>query len=144
METLNCKNCGRLFIHQHGPQYCPKCRSIMEEKFEKVKDYLYDHPGSSIQHLAEVNDVSTQQIVKWVREERLEFTADSIVGIDCEICGGTIKTGRFCKSCKNDIAMKLGKAFDKPVTEELKKELREKHRKGYLDSRLINTNYTSW
>ena len=142
METINCKNCGRLFAYQCGPHFCPKCTSILEEKFEKVKDYLYDNPGASIQTISEVNDVSVQQIRKWVREERLEFTADSLVGVDCEICGATIKTGRFCKSCKDDIAIKLGKAYDKPIPEELKKELKEKKIKKFLDN--TSDNYLSW
>lgn len=131
MDTINCKNCGRLFIYQYGAPFCPKCMSILEEKFEKVKEYLYENPGASIQNTAEANDVSVQQIKKWVREERLEFTTDSSIGIDCEICGTMIKTGRFCRSCKDDLAMKLGKSFDKPIPEEVKKELKEKHIKRF-------------
>jgi hypothetical protein len=116
--------------------------SILEEKFEKVKEYLYDNPGTSVQRLSEINNVSVQQIIKWVREERLEFTADSITGIDCEICGVTIKTGRFCKNCKDDLSIKLGKAFNKPIPEEVKKELKEKSaRKSFGGS---TDNYVSW
>ncbi len=141
MDTINCRNCGRLFLYQYGPQFCTKCASIMEEKFEKVKDYLYENPGATIQRIAEVNDVSTHQIVKWVREERLEFTPDSPLGIDCEICGSTIKTGRFCKNCKNDLASKLGKAFNGVVPEEIKKELREKSGRRHSS---ITDNYLTW
>ncbi len=142
METINCKNCGRLFIHECGPHYCTKCLAILEEKFEMVKDYLYDNPGSSIPRLAEVGDVSKQQIIKWVREERLEFTADSLVGIDCEICGTTIRTGRFCKSCKLDLAAKLGKAFNQPIPEEVKMELKEKSGRKRLEKSMED--YLSW
>ena len=142
METINCKNCGRLFLHQYGLQYCTKCLSILEEKFEKVKDYLYDNPGASIQRIAEVNDVSRQQIIKWVREERLEFTADSLVTVACEICGSMIKTGRFCKSCKNDLAQKLGKSFNQPIPEEVKNELKEKYGRKRQEKNMEN--YFSW
>ena len=132
MDTLNCKICGKLFYYQYGPLICTKCMRILDEKFEKVKEYIYDNPGASVQTISEANDVSTQQIIKWVREERLEFTSDSIVGIDCEICGTMIKTGRFCKSCKNDIAIKLGKAYNKPIPEEIKQELKLKSAKKSL------------
>ncbi len=142
MDTINCKNCGRLFVYQYGPPFCTKCMRILEEKFEKVKEYLYENPGASIQITSEVNDVSVQQIKKWVREERLEFTADSLVGIDCEICGTIIKTGRFCKNCKDELATKLGKSFDKPIPEEVKKELKEKHTKKSLEYN--GDNYVSW
>lgn len=142
METINCKNCGRLFLYQCGLHYCSKCLGILEEKFEKVKDYLYDNPGASIQRIAEVNDVTKQQVIKWVREERLEFTADSLVTVDCEICGTMIRTGRFCKSCKNDLAQKLGKAFNQPIPEEVKNELKEKCGKRRMEKDIEN--YISW
>lgn len=136
MDTINCRICGKLFFSQSGQPICTKCLSILEEKFVQVKDYLYENPGSSIQQLSKANNVSEQQIKKWVREERLEFTSDSIIGIDCEICGTVIKTGRFCKSCKDDLSSKLGKAFNKPIPEEVKKELKEKSAKKFLDSRI--------
>ncbi|MDF2586979.1 MAG: hypothetical protein K0S41_820 [Anaerocolumna sp.] len=137
MDTINCKICGKLFYYQTGAPICTKCTSILDEKFERVKEYLYENPGATMQQVSDVNDVSVQQIRKWVREERLEFTADSIIGVDCEICGTLIKTGRFCKNCKDNLAMKLGKAFNKPIPEEVKNELREQQSaKKFLDNRL--------
>ena len=126
METVNCKVCGKIFIQQFGDPICAKCRIVMDEKFDQVKEYVYNNPHSSIQIVSEVNDVPVRQIVKWVREERLEFTADSLVGIECEICSIMIKTGHFCKECKDDLALKLGRAYDKPIPEEIKKELKQK------------------
>lgn len=126
METVNCKLCGKLFIQMFGDPICAKCRSVLDEKFDKVKEYVYQNPHSSIQKVSEENDVPVRQIVKWVREERLEFTSDSLVGIECEICGSMIKTGHFCKECKDDLALKLGRAYDKPIPEEVKKELKQK------------------
>ena len=38
------------------------------------------------------------------REERLVFSDDSPVGLPCESCGATIKTGRFCDKCKAELA----------------------------------------
>lgn len=134
MDTVNCKMCGKLFYYQFGAPICIKCRDILDEKFEKVKEYIYENPGATVQVISDANDVSTHQIIKWVREERLEFTPDSIVGVDCEICGITIKTGRFCKSCKDDLKSKLGKAFNKPIPEEVKKELKQKSAKKFLDN----------
>lgn len=138
METVNCKACGKLFIYQSGPSICKKCLSILEEKFEQVKDYLYENPRASIQNISEANEVSVQLITKWIREERLEYTPDSLIGIDCEICGTIIKSGRFCKGCKDSIALKLGKAYNKPIPEEIKNELKASHRKTLLKN-IIHT-----
>lgn len=133
MDTVNCKYCGKLFIYQFGEPICAKCRAVLDERFESVKEYLYLNPRASIQTISEANDVSSQQIIKWVREERLEFVPDSLVGVDCEICSTMIKTGCYCKSCKDDIAIKLGKAYNKPIPEEIKKELKQKSAMKFLE-----------
>lgn len=136
METVNCKLCGKLFIHQFGEPFCAKCRSVLDEKFEKVKEYIYENPRATIQTVSEDNDVPVRQIIKWVREERLEFTSDSVVTVECEICDAMIKTGHFCKSCKEELALKLGRAYDKPIPEEIKKELKQKHAYRFINKQL--------
>ncbi len=128
METVNCRLCGKLFINQFGDPFCAKCRSVLDEKFVKVKEYIYNNPHASINNVSEMNDVPVRQIIKWVREERLEFTSDSQVGVNCEICDTIIKTGRFCKDCKDALALKLGRAYDNSIPEEVKIELRQKKR----------------
>ena len=39
---------------------------------------------------------------------RDRFSDDSPIGIACEVCGATIRTGRYCERCKNDLANRLG------------------------------------
>ena len=101
MDVRNCRQCGRLFNYLGGPPICQACREAVEEKFQQVKEYVRNNPGSNIQMVAEDNDVTVQQIRQWIREERLEFSADSQVGIECEGCGASIRTGRFCEACKS-------------------------------------------
>ncbi len=114
MDVRNCKNCGRLYNYVNGmPPLCNACMKALEEKFAVVKEYIYNHPGAGIQEVAEENDVSTMQLQKWVREERLAFSEDSPVGIECENCGAMIKTGRFCKACKDKLAHNLVNLYKK-------------------------------
>jgi len=89
----------------------------LEEKFAMVKEYIYNHPGAGMQEVAEENDVSTMQIQKWIREERLAFSEDSVVGIECENCGTMIRTGRFCKACKDKLLNNLGSLYKEEVPE---------------------------
>lgn len=103
MDVRNCKGCGKLFNYLSGIPLCPECLKKLEEKFIDVKQYIEDHPGASLSEIAEDNDVTVNQIKRWVREERLSFTADSVVGLECENCGTIIKTGRFCDSCKEKL-----------------------------------------
>lgn len=134
MDVKNCRECGRLFNYIGGQRICPECKDALERKFIQVKEYIDENRTAPLQKIAEDNDVSIQQIHQWVREERLIFTDDSVVGIECEGCGKTIKTGRFCDACKNQMAHGFGSAFRKPVEEAPKKDTREKARMRFLDN----------
>ncbi len=107
MEVRNCRGCGRLYNHISGPPLCPSCTAALDTKFEQVKEYVYDHPRVGMQEVAEEMEVSITQIKQWIREERLSFAEDSMIGLECEGCGITIKTGRFCKACKDKLAKGL-------------------------------------
>lgn len=110
MDVRNCKKCGNLFDYT-GNSLCPACEKEMEEKFLEVRKYIYDNPGAGMPEVAEENDVPMQQIKKWVREERLSFTKDSGVSIECEKCGRPILTGRFCPECKQNMANSLNNLY---------------------------------
>ncbi len=99
MDVRNCKKCGKLFNYD-GDALCPLCIKEMEEKFYQVRDYIRENPSSPMPVVAEENDVPIQQIKKWIRQERLTFSKDSGVSIDCESCGKPILTGRYCRECK--------------------------------------------
>lgn len=113
MEVRNCRACGRIFNYLSGPPLCPSCLATLDKKFSEVKEYVYDHPGVGIQEVSIEMEVPIAQIRQWIREERLAFAEDSMIGLACEGCGITIKTGRFCKACKD----KLAKGFNSLYTE---------------------------
>lgn len=100
MNVRNCRRCGRVFNYIIGQTYCLSCRDELEEKFKEVKEYVQNHRGCSIGDVAEACDVDQGQIKQWIREERLEFTEDSMIGLACEMCGASIRTGRYCDKCK--------------------------------------------
>lgn len=100
MNVRNCRKCGRVFNYIAGQTICLSCRDKLEGKFKEVKEYVSEHRGCGINEVAEECDVDTGQIRQWIREERLEFTEDSMIGLACEICGASIRTGRYCEKCK--------------------------------------------
>lgn len=115
MDIMNCRTCGKMFNHASGPPICTKCKNDLEDKFVEVKAYIYDHKGVGIHEVSEEMEVSVAQIKQWVREERLAFSDSSDIGIDCESCGRTIKTGRFCKSCKDGLTNEFKGVYAPPV-----------------------------
>lgn len=110
MEILTCKRCGKLYNYIQGQRICPACQKEMDEKFKEVKKFIYEHPRVGIHELAETCEVSIAQINRWIREERLSFTDDSPITINCETCGAQIRTGRYCNSCKNHLTNQMAHA----------------------------------
>lgn len=133
MEVRNCKGCGKLYNYLSGPPLCPSCAKALDLKFEEVKEYVYDHPRVDMQEVSEVMEVSIAQIKQWIRDERLSFAEDSMIGIECEGCGVTIRTGRHCKACKDKLAKGLTDLYqpEKPVQKP--KDTRDNPKMRFLD-----------
>jgi flagellar operon protein (TIGR03826 family) len=134
MDVRNCKSCGKLFNYISGPPICAGCTKKLEDKFAEVKEYIYNNPGAGMQEVSEAFEVSTSQIQKWIREERLSFSEDSLVGIECESCGNTIKTGRFCKSCKDKLATNLNNIYKEPEKPKKSKDTDANPKMRFLDN----------
>lgn len=137
MDVRNCRICGRLYNYIGGSyrNMCPNCVKALEEKFQDVKIYINDNPTASISQIAQDCEVSVKQIEQWVREERLYFSDDSPIGIECEMCGATIKSGRYCEACKLTMATQLGSMYQnkKPKQEPKKTNQKDAARMRYLD-----------
>lgn len=123
MEVKNCKLCGRLYnVMQQPSSCCPACERKMEEKFSDVKDYIRENPHASMTQIAEENEVPIQQLKKWVREERLQFSKDSGIKLSCESCGKGILTGRYCKECKRTMKDTFTGLYVEPVAQKKAKK----------------------
>lgn len=138
MDVRNCKSCGRLFNYLSGPPLCATCMQAMDDIFEKVKEYVYDHPRVGIQEVSDEFNISVAQIKQWIREERLAFAEDSMIGLDCEMCGVTIRTGRYCKSCKDKLARGLSDLYPKEKPIQKQKDPRENPKMRFLDASSVN------
>ena len=96
----------------------------------EVKKYVREHPDVDVKELSEEMDVSVRQINRWVREERLVFSDDSPVGLPCESCGATIKTGRFCDKAE------LATGFRHAAGQDKRPAPQPAPRKSIADSRM--------
>ena len=133
MDVRNCKKCGKLFNYVSGPMICPLCKEELEEKFQEVKKYVSEHPGCGIPEVTEECDVTANQIKQWLREERLEFSSSTNVGLTCENCGASIRSGRFCSKCRNNMANDLQGMYKKKTSVEKKTDTKDNPRMHFLD-----------
>jgi len=120
MDLINCSKCGRVFAFT-GSQVCSRCSSSDEDDFKKVKEYLYDNPGASVFEVSQETGVAEKQILRFLRESRIEVRESSNYILDCERCGTSIRSGRFCDKCvaamQKEFSSVLGKKpEEKPIT----------------------------
>ena len=120
MNIRNCVKCGKIFNYAGGRPICQNCRKSLEDKFKETRLYIKRNRNASIAEVSEACEVDVKQIKEWVREERLAFSDDSAIGIECESCGKSIKTGRFCDECKGKMTNELQHAYQEkePKVEE--------------------------
>ena len=110
MNVRNCRKCGRIFNYVMGPHICPGCREALEADFQRVKEFVREHPGATITLVSEECEVDISQIHQWLREERLELTDGAGIILQCETCGAVIRCGRYCEQCKRNLTMGLKEA----------------------------------
>lgn len=119
MNLINCRECGKVFASA-GQKVCPDCRRSEEEKFELVKDYLWDHPNSKVTEVAKATKVEEKLIIKFIKENRLKSEGlDIDYTLKCKICDKEIDSGIYCASCRSKIVSDLNSKKEK-------KEKREK------------------
>ncbi len=116
MGVVNCRRCNKIFNAVMGYEtVCPECRKQDNEEFKKVKDFLWDHPGTTIDELSDIFGIDPKHIKAWLRDEKLSL-ADGVVAdiLTCEKCGKPILKGRFCEKCKASMVTELRKTIEKP------------------------------
>jgi len=107
-DVRNCKKCGKIYSHLGGPPLCPACRKEEEDDFKRVKEYLYENPGASITQVSTELNISIEKIKRFLREGRLEITnEDGNLLLECEKCGKSIKSGRYCEACEREMTARL-------------------------------------
>lgn len=117
MDIRNCKSCGNIFHYAIGPVICPACKESREAQFQQVKQYLEENPQASITKVAEECDVDIQLIRQWLREERLQLSSNASLYLSCDVCGISIRSGKYCDKCKYDMMVGLKNAVRMPAQE---------------------------
>ncbi|MGV8145785.1 MAG: TIGR03826 family flagellar region protein [Alkaliphilus sp.] len=126
MELRNCKKCGRAFAYR-GKPICIRCQDKDEDGFQKVKDYLYDNPGANIKEVSDETGVEEKQILRYLKDSRIEIVEEGNFVLDCERCTKSIRSGRFCDACLAEMSREFKTAI-KPRVEQVKKKTTVKER----------------
>lgn len=137
-DARNCRRCGRIYNYLGGPPICMDCKNADEVIFKRVKEYLYDNPGATLAQVANDVDVSVEKIKMFLKEGRLEITEGTNIILECERCGKSIRTGRFCLECQSNVSHEIaGTAVRK--NEKREEDSSEAKRNG-IGMRYLNKN----
>lgn len=114
MNVYSCKKCKRLVSYiKQG--ICMDCWNKAEEKFNEIKEYIYENPGTSILNIAKEFEIERFIIEHWIKEERLEISKDSAIKIYCRSCNTPITCGEFCNKCKYNMAKDFSSVYKKDI-----------------------------
>jgi len=130
MDIKNCKKCGKVFAY-NGHNVCPQCRKEEEEEFKNVKEFIYDNPGATVQMVSEETGVDVKKILRYLKEGKLEIKGDSNLILECERCGVSVNTGRFCNKCISELERELKGS----MTEKVKSPSQNSRDKMYVADR---------
>lgn len=96
-----CSACGGIMVFKGVGEYkCEKCGCIGFDDYGKARNYIEQHPGATMAEVANETGVAQKAIRSMIKECRLEIAPTSSVFLRCEICGTTIRYGRFCAKCE--------------------------------------------
>lgn len=110
MDIRNCTRCGKIYAYD-GFNVCMQCRREDEDDFKKVKEYIDENPGANISEISEETEVDSKKIIEFLKQGRLEIEDENNTLLQCERCGVSIKTGRFCDKCTTEMQKEFKQAI---------------------------------
>jgi len=106
MDASNCPRCGRVFVRTTKP-ICDTCVKEEEANFDRVRDYVKEHPNRSIKEVSEICEVPIKRILQYVRDGRIDASPGIAADVTCSKCGKPITKGRMCEKCAVDVNMQI-------------------------------------
>lgn len=112
-DVRNCPRCGRVFFVR-SRDICPSCVAEEEEQFERVRRFLRESPGATLEEVEEATGVPADVILSFLRQGRLIVT-DGLRGVlVCQRCGVPIDEGYLCSRCSGELAREVDRAVTSP------------------------------
>lgn len=117
----NCKQCGGIMVYQGVGEYqCEACKFVDWDDYGKARNYIEKHKGANAAEIEKATGVSQRSIRRMLKESRLEIADGSRVYLNCEVCGKTIRSGRYCHECE----MKVHRNMEEQYREQLHADMK--------------------
>ena len=132
-----CQWCGSIFSYV-GHAFCPKCLTELDEKFVKIRKYLYENPNANVEMVAEATEVEAKVIKHFLREGRLQLKTSGGSTLTCEKCGAPVTSGRLCENCMKNLSSQMesvlpqSKALEQGKSASAKSEVKESYVRKHI------------
>lgn len=102
----NCKRCDRLF-QKTIRDICPSCIREQQELVGVIRNHLKKHPYATVPEVAQATQIDVEDIVDLIEQNALNLVDFPNFTLTCERCERVTQDGRFCNSCKEEMAVEL-------------------------------------
>lgn len=113
MKKLStCKRC-KTPIHENSlREYCNRCYGIIEEVFDKIRNYLREYPGATAYEMEQRLDIPVHVINNFVKDGRLIEIPNEYLNIQCLRCGNLLLSAhhKYCPICEAEMRKDIQKA----------------------------------
>ncbi|MBQ6297559.1 MAG: flagellar protein [Selenomonadaceae bacterium] len=99
LNIRNCARCKRIFIPVGNEKICPDCRAEDIELEERVKSYVRDHPGITVNQLIEGSGAPRNLVWRMIQQGQFENSSLKDAKYPCGNCGKIITRGTYCSEC---------------------------------------------
>lgn len=99
LNIRNCVRCKKIFLPSSGEKICPDCRAEDAAIEEKVKAYVRDHRGLTVNQLIEGSGVNPKIIWRMIQQGLFENSGLIDAEYPCANCGKPITKDLYCTEC---------------------------------------------
>lgn len=99
LNIRNCARCKKIFVPTGGEKICPDCRAEDAEMEERVKAYVRDHRGLTVNQLIEGSGVPPKLIWRMIQQGLFENAGLLDAEYPCANCGKLITKDVYCSEC---------------------------------------------
>lgn len=99
LNIKNCSRCKRIFMPVNNEKICPECRAEELKLEERVKSYVRDHPGITVNELIEGSGAPGKLVWRMVMQGQFENCGLRDAKYPCGNCGKLIERGAYCDEC---------------------------------------------
>lgn len=103
LNIRNCARCKRIFVPVSGEKICSDCRAADIELEERVKAYVRDHPGITVNQLIEGSGVPGKIVWRMIMQGQFENSSLRDAKYPCANCGKIITRGTYCVECADKL-----------------------------------------